>query len=129
MLRYYVSPRRRFARAIEDSRCADVHIPVDVVADDDGYTLTAYVPGVKAEDVKIEVLEDVISISGEFPTVDEEANYLLKERPTGEFSRKLRMPTTLDASKAEAEVVNGVLNLRVAKAEEAKAKQIKIKAK
>lgn len=128
MLRYYVAPSHRLARAQADNRRTDVHIPVDVIADDDGYTLTAFLPGVNAEDVKIEVLEDVISISGELPAVDEDASYLLRERPSGAFSRKLRMPTILNAAKAEAEVVNGVLSVRVPKAEEAKAKQIKIKA-
>lgn len=129
MLRYYVAPSQRVARTQGDSRCSGVHIPVDVIADEDGYTLTAFLPGINAEDVKIEVLEDVIAISGELPAAEEDANYLLRERPSGEFSRKLRMPAILNAAKAEAEVVNGVLSVRVPKAEEAKAKQIKIKAK
>ncbi len=129
MLRYYVAPSHRMARVQQDSRGREVHIPVDVIADEDNYILTAFLPGVNAEDVKIEVLEDVISISGELPAAEEEAKYLLRERPSGEFSRKLRMPTLLNAAKAEAEVINGVLTVRVPKAEEAKAKQIKIKAK
>ena len=130
---YYISPRRRMARRMaqmSDSRHPDVHIPVDVIVDGDDYLITAYVPGISAEDVKIEVLEDTISISGEFAVEEnEDAEYLLRERPSGSFSRKLRFPLLLDTAGAEAEVKDGVLSLRVPQAEESKAKQIKVKVK
>ena len=130
---YYISPRHRLAQRmaqLENNQRSSVHIPVNVIAEDDDYVLTAFVPGVDAKDVKIEVLEDMITISGDFPVLDnEDADYLLREVPSGSFSRRMRMPTELDASKAEAEVVNGVLNLRVSKAEVAKAHQIKVKTK
>lgn len=130
MLRYYVTPRHRLARLAAESQRPDVYIPVDVIEEESSYTITALVPGVNAEDVKIEVLEDVLSISGEFPVIeDEEVHYLLCEQPRGAFNRKLRLPSLLNASKAEAEVVNGVLMVKVPVAEQAKAKQIKIKAK
>jgi HSP20 family protein len=120
---------RRLAQ-LSDSRYPDVHIPVDVIVDGDDYLITAYVPGISAEDVKIEVLEDTISISGEFAVEEnEDAEYLLRERPSGSFSRKLRLPLLLDTSGAEAEVKDGVLSLRVPQAEETKAKQIKVKVK
>ena len=130
---YYVPPRHRMAQRmaqLENNQRSAVHIPVNVFAVEDDYLLSAYVPGVDAKDVKIEVLEDRITISGEFPIFDnEDGKSLLEEIPSGSFSRTLRMPTELDASKAEAEVVNGVLNLRVSKAEVAKAHQIKVKIK
>ncbi|MEK6221271.1 MAG: Hsp20/alpha crystallin family protein, partial [Chloroflexota bacterium] len=108
----------------------DVYIPVDVYVNDDAFEISAFVPGIAAEEVKIEVLEDTVSIQGDFPAIeDEDARYLLKERPSGHFSRTLRLSTSLQASKAEAEVVNGVLTVRIPKAEEAKAKQIKVKVK
>jgi len=108
-----------------------VHIPMDVAVNGDDYLISAFVPGVSAEELQIEILEDVVSIKGEFPVVEdvEEINYLRRERPTGSFARTLRLPTSLNAAEAEAEVVNGILQLRVPKAEEAKAKQIKVKAK
>jgi HSP20 family protein len=133
MVTYYVSPRRRIAqryRQLSDSQRPDVQIPVDVVADGDDYRITALVPGVKAEDLQIEILEDVVSIKGEFVSyLDEDAEILRQERPAGKFERTMRLPTLLQAAGADAEVVNGVLNLRVPKAEEAKAKQIKVKVK
>lgn len=133
MLSYYIAPRRGIAQRYAQQKDAvrpDVHIPVDVRLEGDDYIISAMVPGVSADQVNIEVLEDVVSISGDFTREEsEDAKYLLSELPTGPFSRSLRLPTVLNASKAEAEVVNGVLRLRVPKAEEAKAKQIKVKTK
>ena len=132
MMTYYVSPRSRMMRQFRemDSQRPDVQIPLDVIAEGDDYLLVAYVPGVKAEELQIEILEDVVSIKGEFVDKStEDTNYLRRERPTGSFARSMRLPTLLNASGAEAEVVNGVLTLRVPKAEEAKPKQIKVKVK
>ena len=132
MTTYYLSPRRRMLRQYRemDAQRPDVQIPVDVVADGDDYLLTAYVPGVNAEDLNIEVIEDMVTIKGEFiSNYDEETRILRRERPTGKFSRTLRLPSTLNPAGANAEIINGVLNLVVPKAEEAKAKQIKVKVK
>lgn len=133
MLTYYVSPRRRLAQRMarmHDSRYPDVHIPMDVIQDGDDYIITALLPGISAEDVSIEVLENKVSISGEFPVDEnEDVRYLLRERPSGKFSRTLRLPLLLDDKGAEAEVKDGILRLRIPQAEEAKAKQIKVKGK
>ena len=131
MLQRYYYPRKRFRKMAHraESHQPHVHIPVDIALEEDTYILSAFVPGIDPEDVKIEVVEDTITISGEFiDNSNDELKYLLRERPSGEFTRTLRMPTELDAGKSEAEVVNGVLSLRVPKAEIAKAKVIKVKA-
>lgn len=120
---------RRYPR-MEEMKRADVHIPVNVTVENDVYTLSAMVPGVSAEDVKIEILEDVVTISGEFASeASEEIKYLLRELPKGSFMRRLRLPVMLDATGAEAEVKNGLLIVRVPQAEETKAKQIAVKTK
>lgn len=132
MTTYFISPRSRMLRQYRemDSQRPDVQIPLDVIAEGDDYILTAYVPGVKAEELQIEILEDVVSIKGEFiDESTEDTKFLRRERPTGSFARSMRLPTLLNASGAEAEVINGVLKLRVPKAEEAKPKQIKVNVK
>jgi HSP20 family protein len=132
MTTYYVTPRNRMIRRYRemDAQRPDVQIPLDVIVEGDDYLLVAYVPGVNAEELQIEVLEDVVSIKGEFiDEANEDTKFLRRERPTGKFARSMRLPAMLNASKAEAEVINGVLKLRVPKAEEAKAKQIKVKVK
>ena len=57
------------------------------------------------------------------------ANYLIQERPNGYFSRVVSLPTTLDPEGADASVENGVLSLRVPKAEAARPKTVKITTK
>ncbi len=105
-------------------------LPVDVRADDEAYVITAAVPGLKAEDLKIEVLEDVITLRGEIRAADEgNDGYLRRELRAGEFQRSLRLPNPLDASKAEASIENGLLTLRIPKADEARPKTIKVKAR
>ena len=131
MTTYYVPSRRRLAHRyaqLQAEKRPDVYIPVDVIARDDEYVLTAFVPGIPAEEISIEILDDAVAISGELLAEgDEEAHYLRRERPSGYFNRTLRLPTALDAGKAEAEVKHGVLTLRLPKSEAAKAKQVKVK--
>lgn len=109
---------------------SDVYFPVDVKIGDEAFEVTALLPGLKAEDISIQVVNETITLQGEFKfAVDEKANYLLQEIPGGKFCRTINLPDALDASKAEAEMRDGVLTLRVPKAEEAKPKTIKITVK
>lgn len=127
-MNYYISPispraARRWASRDEQ---ATRSLPLNIRDDGEAYTLTALVPGLKAEDLTIQVLEDVISIEGEYAWEGEE--YLVRELPQGSFRRALRLPTELDADKAEAGIENGVLTLRVPKAESARPRTIKVSA-
>lgn len=107
-----------------------VYIPLNISANEDTFVISAFVPGIKAEDLQIEVLEDTIEIEGEFGSIQEEGMRMLRqEQPTGTFHRSLHLRTRLDASKAEAEVRDGILTLRVPMAEEAKTRKITVKAK
>jgi HSP20 family protein len=109
-------------------------LPVDVRAEGDDFILTAAVPGLRAEDVQVEVLAERITIRAELPAPaadDAEASrrtatWLLQERRYGAFTRTLDFPVELDAAHAEATVENGLLTLRVPKAEAAKPKVIKV---
>jgi HSP20 family protein len=97
---------------------------VNVREEDDAYVLSALVPGLKAEDLNIQVLENVVSIEGEYRA--DEAEYLLNELPSGNFRRALRMPAEIQADKVEAKITDGVLTLNLPKAESAKPKKINI---
>jgi HSP20 family protein len=97
---------------------------VNVSEQDDAYVLSALVPGLKAEDLNIQVLENVVSIEGEYRA--EETEYLLNELPSGNFRRALRLPTEIQADKVEAKIADGVLTLNLPKAESAKPKKINI---
>jgi HSP20 family protein len=106
---------------------SNLPMPVDVKAEDDTYILTAWLPGVQAEDLNIQVVNESVTISGELKVAREDnSSYLLAEIPSGRFSRTITLPMPLNASGAEANLSSGVLTLRVPKAEEAKPKSIKI---
>ena len=122
---YHMAQRWARMAGYEPSR--DLSLAVDVREEDDAYILSALVPGLKADDLNIQVLEDVVTIAGEFK--DDESQYLMRELPYGSFSRTLRLPVTLDAAKAEAKITDGVLTLRLAKAESALPKTIKVAVK
>lgn len=106
-------------------------LPLDVQARDDEYVVTAAAPGLKAEDLNVEVVGDTVTIRGEIfaPAPDDKASWLLQERRWGKFARTLTLPTELDSAKAEASLENGLLMLRLPKADEAKPKAIKVKAR
>jgi HSP20 family protein len=106
-------------------------LPLDVVVEGDDYVISAAVPGLRAEDLHLEVLGDTVTIRGEVTAEEkrEDGNWLLRERRFGKFARSVNLPTEVDGAKAEATVENGVLTLRLPKAEAAKPKNIKVKAK
>ncbi len=97
---------------------------VNIREEDEAYVLSALVPGLKAEDLNIQILEDVVSIEGEYKT--HEAEFLLNELPSGAFRRTLRLPAEVDAEKVEAKIADGVLTLTLPKAESARPKKIKV---
>ena len=128
----YIKPYTRFHRRPVyrwDSSETDIHVPLDVRAEEDSYLVEMIVPGLEPEDVEIEIVEKTIIIQGEFKAADEEIKFLRKERPSGKFRRVIRLPKLLNMDKSEASIEKGILSLRVPVAEEALPKTIKIKAK
>jgi len=129
---YFIAPNpyqlaQRWARMAGYEPSRDLSLSVDVREEEDAYILSALVPGLKADDLNIQVLEDVVTIAGEFK--DDESQYLMRELPYGSFNRTLRLPVALDAGKAEAKITDGVLTLRLVKAESALPKTIKVAVK
>jgi HSP20 family protein len=102
-------------------------LAANVRDEEDAFVLTSLVPGLKAEDLTINILEDVVTIEGEIK--QDENEYLMRELPVGNFRRSLRLPATVNSDKAEAKITDGVLTLRLPKAESARPKKIKIIAK
>jgi HSP20 family protein len=99
---------------------------INVREEDEAYVLSALVPGLKADELNIQILENVVRIEGEYKA--DESTYLVRELPSGSFTRTLRLPAPIDAEHVEADITDGVLTLRLPKAESARPKQIKIKA-
>lgn len=106
--------------------------PIDVYQTDDEVVVEASMPGVQPEDIDISVTGDTLTMRGEVreeKDVEGERDYQVRERRYRRFARSLTLPSTVDADNAEAEIQNGILTLRIPKAEQAKPKQITVKAK
>ena len=126
---FYIQPnqfrhmaRRRMAAAEASSR--QHFLGVNIYEEDDAYILSSLVPGLKAEDLNIQVLDDILRIEGEYKADD--ADYLLNELPNGSFTRTLRMPAPIEVDHVEAKIADGVLTLKLPKAESARPKKINI---
>ena len=127
-LQSYPYPHARRTQSLRTvDRPFEHRMAANVRDEEDAFVLTALVPGLKADDLNINILEDVIHIEGEFQ--HEETGYLMREIPGGPFQRTLRLPTPVDAASSEAKITDGVLTLRLPKAESARPKKIKITAK
>lgn len=121
----YIQPypfRRMVRRAVQTPQARS--LGVNIREEDEAYILTALVPGLKAEDLNIQVLENVVSIEGEYKS--EDAGFLLNELPHGSFRRTLRMPAEVDAENVQARIADGVLTLTLPKAESARPKKIQV---
>jgi len=132
---YYLNPRR--VRRVRDQQSVQFNggrrLPIDFHSDNEEFILQAAVPGLSADDLQIEILDDVLTLRvqpqvEESETKDENGRYLLREIRAGESMRRLCLPEPVDAEKAEAKIENGLLTLRIPKAEEIKPKKIAVKA-
>lgn len=137
----YISPYRRMAHFREavnrliDENYDDAQperemvLAVNVRAEDEMFEITALVPGIDPDSLNIDILNNTITLRGEFPSRrEEDTHYLACELPAGRFTRSITLPTALDATKAEASINNGVLTLQVPKAESHRPRSIKINA-
>jgi HSP20 family protein len=113
----------------DENYTSELTFPIDVVADNDAFTIKALLPGIKPDDLDIQIVNEIVTISGELSADREEgANYLLAEIPGGKFHRVITLPVPLNAAGVEASLENGVMTLVIPKAEEAKPRTIKVKA-
>ena len=102
---------------------------VNIWETDEAWLLEAEVPGVSPEQVDVSVLNDELTISVQRPESEEgEAVYFRRERPEGDFSRTIQLPTVIDAERVEAELKHGVLTLTLPKAETARRRKIEVNA-
>jgi HSP20 family protein len=100
---------------------------VNVFSDGEDFVLVAELPGVKKEDLDIQVRGDTLRIQGKKTIAYEEgASVHRRERSAGQFDRTLTLPAELDAAKVSAQYRDGVLTLRLPRAESAKPRTVAI---
>ena len=104
---------------------------IDMYQTDDEVVVKAALPGIKPDEVQINITGEVLHIKGETKRQEEnkEKAWHMREQRWGAFERAVVLPTDVVADQAKAEFENGVLTITLPKAEEVKPKMINIKAK
>lgn len=108
-------------------------VPVDVKETRTAYVILMPLPGVSPNDVDIAVLGSTVRVSGELRDLvpeefEEDVRWLIREWRMGRFERSITLPTTVNPERASAKFDNGVLTIRLPKAEEATPKTIPVRA-
>jgi HSP20 family protein len=136
-----MSLRQAMDRLFEDSFVRPSHVltslgevaapALDIYQTPNEVVVKAALPGVKPDDISIDITGETLTVKGEHKAKQEikREDYLYQERRYGAFSRSVGLPGGLKPDKAEATMEDGVLTLTIPKAEEVKPKSIKVKAK
>jgi len=104
--------------------------PLSIFQDADGVTVMAELPGVALSGVTVEMEGDRLRLSARRsrPEGAKDEQYHRQERAVGEFVREVRLPAGLDADKIEAKLADGILTVRLPKAESARPRKVVVKA-
>jgi HSP20 family protein len=113
------------------SQASVMTLPVDVFDKGDEIVVSAFVPGLRAEHLDVQIEDGVVTISGSFPQLydaDDARGYtwFTRELRGGRFQRVFSLPAKVDVEHTTAEIVDGILRLVFPKAAEAKARRIQI---
>jgi HSP20 family protein len=100
---------------------------VDIEERDDAYVLEAELPGVKRDDVDIELVGNELAITGELKEKEVTGIVRRRTRRTGRFDYRVTLPEQVDAEQIEASLEDGVLTVRVPKSQRAQRKKIAVK--
>jgi HSP20 family protein len=99
---------------------------VDIEEEDDAYVIEADVPGVRPEDVDIELVGNELTISGRIEERERKGVVRRRTRRTGRFEFRVTLPDQVDPDKVEAKLAEGVLTVRVPKTEKAQRRRVEI---
>lgn len=104
---------------------------IDIVEANGGYELQADLPGMKKEDIKVEIVDDILTLKGERKLEEEkkEKNFRLTERRYGRFIRAFTLPENVNREGIVAEFKDGVLKLEIPTVEKPKPKEIEVTVK
>ena len=126
--RLFDDPFFRIGRMADDSDLGMWNPAVDLYEKDDHFMIKAELPGVNKDNIKIDLKDRLLTLSGERTHNNEvkEENYYRRERSYGKFQRAFTLPADVDSDKIKAEFKDGVLQIEVPKPEEKLAKQVTI---
>ena len=106
-------------------------LTIDMYETDNDLVVKAALPGLRADEVQINVANDVLTIKGEMKHEEEkkDKSWHIREHRWGAFERSIRLPTGVIADKAKADFDNGILMITLPKSEAVKPKTITVKTK
>ncbi len=114
-------------RAGEPTRAGVWYVPeVDITESDDAITLYADLPGVRPENLDIDVRDDVLTLTAEVEPISENRKLIWREYDIGGFQRRFTLGERVDQAKINATMKDGVLTLTLPKAEEHKPRKIQV---
>ena len=120
--------QRQFDRLSRHAFGQNSAMPLDVVRSDSDVTLRLDVPGIDPEQIEVTVDRGILTISGKREEErTENDKFFARERTMGTFTRRLRLPETLNADAVEASYANGVLEVRIPVLEQAKPRKIEVR--
>ena len=102
---------------------------IEVYEEKDDVVVKAEVPGIKKEELEVNITDDLLTIKGQKKKEEEvkEKGYYYSERSFGSFERSIEIPRPVHTDKAHASFKDGVLEVRIPKTEEAKRKEVKLR--
>lgn len=100
---------------------------VNLRENNDEVVITALLPGVGVDSLNIQLIDNSLVLEGEKKSDVQDKPYVRKERAFGRFQKAVRLPYRVDGDKIEAGLKDGILTIRLAKAEEARPKKIEIR--
>ena len=113
----------------EQTRPGPVYTPAaDIFETETAITVLADMPGVKAQDLKIDLHDNILSLTGRITTVEAAGEVdVLREYRSGTFYRRFTLSETIDQAKIDAKLTDGVLRLELPKIEKARPRQISVR--
>jgi HSP20 family protein len=118
----FVAP---FARTMQATNI----MPVDVYETEDAFVVKAFMPGLTPDQLNVSIEQNTVIIHGEPGSFEhQDLRPIVRETNIGAFTRQFTLPVPIDADKVNAELVNGVLTLRLPKVASAKPRKIRINA-
>lgn len=124
--------RRLMRKMMENAANTERYLrfPMEMSSTQDEFVLTALLPGLSDEQISMQFNDGILSIEGEYPERSDETDSVhFSELPVGKFRRAVQINDPVLSDKIEASMKDGVLTVRLPKAEEAKPKTIKITVK
>lgn len=125
----FFSPQRGLSTTQGQGKGGTFWAPaVDVSENGENFVVHAELPGIKQEDIDIELENNVLTLKGQrkFERKDEKENYHFVERSYGSFYRSFTLPRNVDPNGIQASFSDGVLTISIPKAEEAKPRKVQI---